>query len=425
MTVTCRRDGFVGYVQINNPPVNAIEAHVRKGLLHAVRWAESEDLDRVILSGTENFFATGDDTKDLNEAFGEPHLPNLLVAIETSYVPWIAAIDGDALGGGAEIALACRMRIINPSASLGFPEVTQGITSGIGGTQRLPRLIGFQSALDMLITGEPVDASTAKKLGLVDDIDIDPIDESFMVNTEELLCRVPAIELPTPVIASSTLIGNRILTRYEEAANTVLIDGSTPWEIDEAMVEFGFVMGPYEAQDLEGLDIALVNRHAQNANRDSIQRSILIVERLLELGKLGRKTGAGWYRYPGGKGKVDDPIVADIAIEEAHFAGIKRIEYSAEKIRERLLLSMINEAATILHEGLAQSAQELDLISVLAYGFPPDKGGLMRYADSLGVDHLIKLLSKFQEEDATAWQTSALLEECASRGVSIREWCHD
>lgn len=423
MTVTCRRDGFVGYVQINNPPVNAIEAHMRKGLLYAVRWAESEDLDRVILSGAERFFATSADTKELNADLEEPHLPTLLMAIEKSYVPWIAAIDGDAWGAGAEIALACRMRIINPSASLGFPEITQGINPGTGGTQRLPRLIGFQSALDMIITGKPVDACSAKKLGLVDDIDIDPIEESFMVNTEELLCRVSAIELPAPVIGSSKLVGNRILTRYEEAANTVLIDGSTPWEIDEAMVEFGFAMGPYEAQDLEGLDIALANRHAQIANRDSIQHSISIAERLLELGKLGRKTGAGWYRYPGGKGKVDDPIVADIAIEEAHFAGVKRVEYSAEKIRERLLLSMINEAATILHEGIVQSTQELDLISVLAYGFPPEKGGLMQHADSLGVDHLIKLLSKFQEENATAWKTSTLLEECAIRGIAIREWC--
>jgi enoyl-CoA hydratase/carnithine racemase/3-hydroxyacyl-CoA dehydrogenase len=470
MTVTCRRDGFVGYVQINNPPVNAIASPVRKGLLHAVRWAESESLDRVILSGVGQFFATSADTEDLNASLVEPNLPNLLLAIENSYVPWIAAIETDALGGGAEIALACRMRIINPSASLGFPDVTHGINPGTGGTQRLPRLIGFQPALEMIISGESVDAISAKKLGLVDDIDEDPIDESFMVNTEELLCRVPAIELPAPVVDASImeetlgsinknyrvdveqdvrtlahgfeittilneipfvigsndgLITNRILKRYEEAADTVLMDGSTPWEIDEAMVEFGFAMGPYEAQDLEGLDTAHANRHTQVASRDPMRRSIPIAERLLEMGKLGRKTGAGWYRYPGGSGKVDDPIVADIAIEEAHFAGIKRVEYSTREIRERLLLSMITEAAAILHEGIAQSAQEIDLVSQLTFSFPDSKGGLLHYADTLGVDHIITLLCKLQNEDATAWEVGALLEDCANRNISICDWRGD
>ncbi|MFT4727067.1 MAG: enoyl-CoA hydratase/carnithine racemase/3-hydroxyacyl-CoA dehydrogenase [Granulosicoccus sp.] len=467
MTVTFRRDGFVGYVQVNNPPMNATEPPVRKGLLHAVKWAESEGLDRVILSGAGQFFATSADVKNPDAALVEPDLPNLLTHIENSYVPWIAAIDGDALGAGAELALACRMRIITPSSSIGFSELTPALTPGTRGTQRLPRLIGFQSALDMLINGEPVNASSAKKLGLVDDVDEDPIDESFMVNTEELLCRVPAVELPAPVIDASImeatlerisksycatiqpdieslarsigiatvlnevpvvvgvndgLITNRILARYEETAYAVLLHGSTPWEIDEAMVEFGFATGPYETQDLEGLDVALANRHTKIVNNDLMRRSIAIAERLVELGKLGRKTGAGWYRYPGGNGKVDDPIVADIAIEEAHFAEIKRVEYSADEIRERLLLSMINEAANILHEGIAQSAQELDLVSILGYGFPHLTGGLMHYADSLGVDHIIKLLCKLQEEDKTVWKVSTLFEECANQDISIRQW---
>jgi enoyl-CoA hydratase/carnithine racemase/3-hydroxyacyl-CoA dehydrogenase len=470
MTVTCRRDGFVGYVQINNPPMNSIEPPVRKGLLHAVKWAESEGLDRVILSGTGQFFATSADVKNLDAALVEPDLPKLFTHIENSYVPWIAAIDGDALGAGAELALACRMRIITPSSNIGFPELTHHLHPGTGGTQRLPRLIGFHSALDMLINAEPVNASSAKTLGLVNDVDEDPIDESFMVNTEELLCRVPAGELPAPVVDASImeesvgricksycatvhpdieslshsigiatilndvpvvvgendgLITNRILARYEEAAYVVLLHGSTPWEIDEAMVEFGFATGPYEAQDLEGLDAALTNRHTKIANNDPMRRSIAIAERLVELGKLGRKTGAGWYRYPGGNGKVDDPIVADIAIEEAHFAGIKRVEYAADQIREQLLLSMINEAANILYEGIAQNAQELDLVSILGYSFPHLTGGLMRYADSLGVAYIIKRLGKLQEEDATVWKVSALLEDCASRDISIREWSRD
>jgi 3-hydroxyacyl-CoA dehydrogenase len=94
------------------------------------------------------------------------------------------------------------------------------------------------------------------------------------------------------------------------------------------MVEFGYAMGPYEAQDLSGLDIAYANRQRQAPTRDPNRRYIPIADRMIELGKLGRKTSAGWYRYPGGGGKVEDPIVADLAIEEAHFAGITRTDYS-------------------------------------------------------------------------------------------------
>ena len=126
-----------------------------------------------------------------------------------------------------------------------------------------------------------------------------------------------------PVLAGvcDGFIGNRILARYREAADTVFMDGSTPWEVDEAMVKFGYAMGPYEAQDLSGLDIAHANRRRQAATRDPNRRYIPIADRLIELGKLGKKSGAGRYRYPGGGGKVEDPIVADLAIEESHFAG--------------------------------------------------------------------------------------------------------
>jgi 3-hydroxyacyl-CoA dehydrogenase len=226
-----------------------------------------------------------------------------------------------------------------------------------------------------------------------------------------------------PVLAGvcDGFIGNRILARYREAADTVLMDGSTPWEVDEAMVEFGYAMGPYEAQDLSGLDIAHANRRRQDATRDPNRRYIPIADRMVELGKLGRKTGAGWYRYPGGGGKVEDPIVADLALEEAHFAGITRTEYTAEEIRERLLLAMINEAADILGEGIAQSAADIDLVTVAGYGFPRHRGGLMHYADTLGVPQIVARLTELAEEDPVAWRVSQTLLDCMDRQKTLAE----
>ena len=199
------------------------------------------------------------------------------------------------------------------------------------------------------------------------------------------------------------------------------MDGSTPWEIDEAMVEFGYATGPFEAQDLEGLDVAYAERLRRDATLDPARRRVPILERMIELGKLGRKTGAGWYRYPGGGGKVDDPIVADLALEEAHFADVERCDYTGDEIRERLLSAMINEACDVLHEGVAGSAPDIDRVSVLAHGFPRSRGGLMRHADALGAASVLATLERLGEEDPVAWRVSPLLSECARTGTRIAD----
>ncbi|MDB2455587.1 3-hydroxyacyl-CoA dehydrogenase, partial [Planktomarina temperata] len=226
-----------------------------------------------------------------------------------------------------------------------------------------------------------------------------------------------------PVLAGvcDGFIGNRILARYREAADTVFMDGSTPWEVDEAMEAFGYAMGPYEAQDLSGLDIAHANRRRQDATRDPNRRYIPIADRMVELGKLGRKTGAGWYRYPGGNGKVDDPIVADLAIEESHLAKRERTDYSVEEITERLVLAMINEAADILDEGIAHNARDIDLVTVFGYGFPRWRGGLMHHADTLSAKAIVARLRELSQEEAVAWKVSPLLERCAERGINLAD----
>jgi len=198
MSVTKRNEADVGYVEIDNPPVNAIGQSVRQGLLDAVRWAEELHLTRVILSGKGRAFAAGADAREFDSAPLEPHLPDVLNAIDESFVPWIAAIDGVALGGGAEVAMACRMRIMSPKSQIGMPEVTLGVIPGAGGTQRLPRLVGLAKALDMISLGKPLNAADALAAKLTHTVEDDPVEEAYMVNTEELGCIVPTWELPAP-----------------------------------------------------------------------------------------------------------------------------------------------------------------------------------------------------------------------------------
>ncbi len=685
MAVEVWREGAVGFVKLDNPPVNAIGLAVRQGLMDALDWVDEEKgLSRVVLHGSGRAFAAGADAREFDTAPVAPHLPDIVNRIEACETPWVAAVTGVALGGGCELILTCRYRIAKPGVKIGLPEVTLGVVPGAGGTQRLPRLIGMQPALEMISTGKPVSAERAETIGLVDGVADDPVHTAQyldlgtielsqrignMDNPEldmaaleqartaaqkktphqiapqraidlvELSARLPMTEgmheeracfvelrqgdqakalrhiffaergarppadltcSPRPfehvavvgggtmgagiayallnaglhvtlletdadgverardnveriiqasltrklisqtdaddrrarfaasfdyaqasgatlaieaafesmdvkktvfgalqqhlpkdaILATNTsyldinaiagtledpsrllglhffapghimklleivqgdqtsdlalatgfalakrlrkvpvvsgvcdgFIGNRILARYREASDTVLLEGSTPWEIDEAMVEFGYAMGPYEAQDLSGLDIAHANRRRQDATRDPNRRYIKIADRMVELGKLGKKTGAGWYRYPGGSGKVEDPIVADLAIEEAYFDKVTRRDFATEEIRERLVLAMINEAADILHEGIAASAADIDLVTVFGYGFPRWRGGLMCYADTLGVPSIVARLRELAAEDPVVWTPSPALVKCEQDGVRLSDF---
>ena len=191
MNIGWQKKGAYGFVELNNQPVNAINLDIRKGLIEAVKWAEKEKLERVILSGVGRAFAAGADTKEFDRPPESPHLPEVINIIERSNVPWIAALHGAVLGGGAELALGCRYRIARADASIGFPEVTLGLIPGAGGTQRLPCLIGCSEALRMIPTGKPVSGSQALKIGLVDKVSDNPIIAASRVNLQTLRSFVP------------------------------------------------------------------------------------------------------------------------------------------------------------------------------------------------------------------------------------------
>jgi 3-hydroxyacyl-CoA dehydrogenase len=227
-----------------------------------------------------------------------------------------------------------------------------------------------------------------------------------------------------PVLAGvcDGFIGNRIFSRYREEAEFLLMDGAVPWEVDEAMVAFGYAMGPFEVADLSGLDIGYANRRRQDATRDPARRYVPISDRMVQEGRLGRKASVGWYRYPGGGGKVVDPLLEDMIEEEARFAGVTRREIGAEEIVERLTLAMINEAANILGEGIAQSARDIDLVTVFGYGFPRWRGGLMHYADEVGVAEIVRKLRALEAQDPVIWTLSPTLLACEADGVALAEW---
>lgn len=172
MAVTLERDGDCAVVTIDNPPVNAASHAVRQGLMEAVAACEADASVRaVILRCAGRTFVAGADIREFGQPPKEPHLPDVVAAIETADTPWIAAIHGTALGGGLELAMGCRARIADTNARIGLPEVNLGLIPGAGGTVRLPRLVDADTALTMVAGGKPVSAAEAHRAGLVEGVD--------------------------------------------------------------------------------------------------------------------------------------------------------------------------------------------------------------------------------------------------------------
>ena len=169
--VTTHKDGDVLVVVSDNPPVNALGVAVRQGLTEAMKAAASDDSVRaIVIRGEGRTFFAGADITEFGKPPQSPGLPEVVDLIEASAKPVIAAIHGTALGGGLEVALGAHYRVAVPSAKLGLPEVKLGILPGAGGTQRLPRVIGVEAALPMIVTGDPISAKAAQAAGLIDRI---------------------------------------------------------------------------------------------------------------------------------------------------------------------------------------------------------------------------------------------------------------
>jgi 3-hydroxyacyl-CoA dehydrogenase len=176
-------------------------------------------------------------------------------------------------------------------------------------------------------------------------------------------------------------IGNRIFAAYRQQCEFLIEEGALPTQVDAALEGFGFAMGPFAVADLSGLDVAWRMRRQQAPTRGPAARYVNIPDRLCEAGRLGRKTGAGYYRYrPGAKrGEVDPEVTA--LIEAASAAkGIRRRPIADEEIRSRALLAMVNEAVRVLSDGVAERASDIDLTLVNGYGFPAWEGGPLFWA---------------------------------------------
>lgn len=659
MTVQIEIRDRIAHVTIDNPPVNAVSQAVRQGLLDAAtRIAAMRDVDGVVLTGGGKVFVAGADVNEFDRPPETPDLPDVIRAIETSPAPWLAAINGAALGAGLEIALGCRWRLATGAASLGFPESGLGIIPGAGGTVRTPRLIGVEAAVELVTDGKPISARRAADIGLIDEVveaanlrdtaadwlrnalagdlptpvasrpvaspggdfwqaaetrvaraakgNTGPLealrsirnatetsfDEAMaheratflrlrasdqaaalrhLFFAERAAPRPPELKSATPspigevgvvgggtmgagiaaamlaaglivrmaerdeasaergranvagildgdvkrgrlseaerdrrlgrfsagasyddlagadlvieavfedldvkravfaelarvcrpdaILATNTsyldpravfqsvknpgrliglhffspanvmklleivpepetsdeatatafdlakrlgkvpvragicdgFIGNRILKRYREQGERLLLRGSTPGRIDAALRGFGMAMGVFEVQDLAGLDIGAYQRKAARGRGETPFAPV--ADRLVEAGRLGRKTQAGWYDYAEGRVRPGlPPEVAEAIAAARAESGVEPRDWTDAEIVDAMILPMIDEAARIVDEGIALRPSDVDLVEVHGYGFPRFRGGPVRYGRSLGLSEVIARL---------------------------------
>ncbi len=211
-TVSYSTQGVIGLIKVNNPPVNALCQSVRAGLKESVENLLADDsVKAIVLICEGRTFIAGADINEFATGMGEPGLVPVIGTMETAAKPIVAAIHGTALGGGLEVALGCHYRVALPTALVGLPEVNLGLLPGAGGTQRLPRLVGAEAALELIVGGGHVPAAQAKALGIIDDIVKGDLLEAGIAYAEKLLAdgKGPrAIRDITPETVDSAIFDN-------------------------------------------------------------------------------------------------------------------------------------------------------------------------------------------------------------------------
>ncbi|WP_257557168.1 3-hydroxyacyl-CoA dehydrogenase NAD-binding domain-containing protein [Sphingobium sp. CFD-2] len=689
--ISTRIEGDIGFIVSDNPPVNALGIGVRQGLVGALEELNADPgVKAIVLYCAGRTFFAGADITEFGKPRQSPTLQDIIAALESSARPVVAAIHGTALGGGLETALGCAFRVAIPSARMGLPEINLGLFAGGGGTQRLPRLIGPEKALEHVLSGKPVGARQALELGIVDAVEegdptvigaafarrvidenipavpvrdrdeklaatradpsafdalakkltarskgqaapqanIDSIRRSFTMSLDEALAidaaanrelmagsqsralrhlffaereaaRIPGLPetakarpvqkaaiigagtmgggiamcfagagvpvtvvdttqealdrglervkgnyatsvkrgsigqaqmderlaliagatdraaaadadivieavfedmdvkkeiftdlekrvKPGTILASNTsaldvdeiasvlerpqdfvgmhffspanvmkllevvvarhsspeailtamavgktigkvpvwsgncdgFIGNRMVAKRSAQAERLLQQGAFPQQVDAALTNLGFPMGPLTTNDMSGLDIGYSIRKRRGT-------PFPIADAIVESGRLGQKTGAGYYRYePGDRTPHPSPETEALIIATSEKLGITRRDIAEEEMVQRLLFPLINEGARILEEGIALRASDVDLVWINGYGWPRHLGGPMFYADETGLATIVAKLREMAAETPgdPSLQPAALLVELADGGQNFADW---
>ena len=274
------------------------------------------------------------------------------------------------------------------------------------------------------VTGRPQDVlglhffSPAHVMRLLEIVVADKTDADVAATGFALAAKLKKVGVRAGVCDG--FIGNRILERYLSIASYMVEDGTSPYDIDKAVLNFGYPMGPNQMGDLAGLDIGYANRTRKREEGWKGRYAADYMDRIAELGRYGQKTGRGFYIYEDGSriGK-QDPEVLEIIDQVRSEKGIVPKPLDEAAIMRRYMAAMINEGARVVEEGIALRPLDVDITMLYGYGFPRWRGGPLKYADMIGLDKVLADIREFEKEDAEFRKPAALLVDLVERGENF------
>jgi 3-hydroxyacyl-CoA dehydrogenase len=214
-------------------------------------------------------------------------------------------------------------------------------------------------------------------------------------------------------------VGNRMMFQYMREAQLLVEEGATPAQVDAALTGWGMAMGIFAVDDMGGLDLGSHCFQEIRSRQGPGPRMPVVLDKLVAMGRLGQKSGAGWFRYDETRKPIQDSEVEQLIQKTAAEIGIQRRAITDDEIVERCIYSMINEGAKILEEGIARRASDIDTIYLTGYGFPGYRGGPMWYADHVGLDRVLARVREFHLKHGILWKPAPLLERLAAEGKTF------
>ena len=278
------------------------------------------------------------------------------------------------------------------------------------------------------VTGRPKDViglhffSPAHIMKLLEVVRADATADEVLATCMALARKIRKVPVVSGVCYG--FIGNRMLQHYGREAQLCLIEGGTPETIDTALQHWGMAMGPMRVFDLAGLDVGYKARQGLPEDERGDPKANRIPDALVEMGRLGQKSGAGFYTYDSEtRGYSFDDVSLSVIEHAAESLGVERHEIDADEIVDRLIYALINEGMKIVEEGIAQRPSDVDVVYVYGYGFPAYRGGPMHYADEVGLNEVYERVCEFRDRfGAENWTPAPLLEKLVKENLSLAEW---
>lgn len=436
-TVRVERDGSVARILIDYPPINVLAQPVRAGL-HDAFYALGQDTSvaAIVLAGSGRVFAGGVDLHEFGKPLATPYLNTIIELIEQSRKPVIAAIQGYALGGGLELALGCHYRCALPEAQLGFPEVHFGLLPGVGGTQRLPRLLGIPTALDLIVSGTPVTATTAQRLGLVDHLLAGDLPTAATAYAHRLLTERAPLRRLRDLTLHSASVPTDFFANYRQQIRARCrcpqieercidaIAAATSLTYEQGLKhERALLLEALAAPESKALRyLFFAERQARTSDTADLAKRLQQVWQrdiaaLRQDGVTAAQIGQALHDFGISAATVVDLLAADPTTSPAT---ADNRQDNTQDLVNRCLYPLIDTAAHWLDEGSVPRAGDIDVALTAHSGFPRWRGGLLYYADQLGAEAVYEALQRLAARYGDRFRPGLALRQRAAEGRQFR-----